>query len=110
MNGILVGEQTQRATREVIEYREAEAVIAKGKSEPSPYGRPCRRARASASTSASTAARRSSVASAIDALTSTLERVKQEREPQLVTLVGVPGIGKAASSGNSSVRSSAARH
>src|SRR5438067_2291623 len=34
VNGILVGETTYRATRHVIDYREAESVDAKGKSEP----------------------------------------------------------------------------
>src|SRR4051812_41701642 len=34
VNGILVGESTYRATSQMIEYREAEAVEAKGKSEP----------------------------------------------------------------------------
>src|ERR1700758_4250366 len=34
VNGILVGEGTYRATRHVIEYRDAEPVDAKGKSEP----------------------------------------------------------------------------
>src|SRR5205809_3795665 len=34
VNGILVGELTFAATHEVIEYREAEAIAAKGKSEP----------------------------------------------------------------------------
>src|SRR5204862_485971 len=34
VNGILVGEGTYRATRHVIDYREAEPVEAKGKSEP----------------------------------------------------------------------------
>ena len=34
VNGILVAEATHRATRSVIEYREAEPVIAKGKAEP----------------------------------------------------------------------------
>ena len=64
VNGILVGEQTQRATERVIDYRDAEPVVAKGKTEPSRSGRRCRRARASASTCASTAARSSSAASA----------------------------------------------
>ena len=36
VNGILVGEQTHRATREVIDYRDAQPVVAKGKSEPVP--------------------------------------------------------------------------
>ncbi len=34
VNGILVGEQTQRATSHVIDYSAAEPVVAKGKSEP----------------------------------------------------------------------------
>jgi class 3 adenylate cyclase len=34
VNGILVGEGTYRATRQVIEYREAAPIDAKGKSEP----------------------------------------------------------------------------
>ena len=36
VNGILVGETTYRATKDVIDYREAEAVEAKGKSAPVP--------------------------------------------------------------------------
>ena len=35
-NGILVGETTYRATKDVIDYREADSVDAKGKSEPVP--------------------------------------------------------------------------
>jgi class 3 adenylate cyclase/tetratricopeptide (TPR) repeat protein len=35
-NGIIVGEETYWATRSVIEYREAEPVVAKGKSKPVP--------------------------------------------------------------------------
>src|SRR4029078_2848313 len=34
VNGVLVGEKTYRATRHVIDYREADPVEAKGKSEP----------------------------------------------------------------------------
>ena len=34
VDGILVGEPTYRATRETVEYREAEPVQAKGKAEP----------------------------------------------------------------------------
>src|SRR5213595_1233784 len=36
VDGILVGEQTYRATERMIEYRETEPVVAKGKSEPIP--------------------------------------------------------------------------
>ena len=34
VNGILVGEETYRATRSVIDYEDAEPVVAKGKQEP----------------------------------------------------------------------------
>ena len=36
VNGVLVGETTYRATRDVVEYAEHEPVVAKGKSEPIP--------------------------------------------------------------------------
>src|SRR5881275_1521572 len=36
VNGVLVGETTYRATRDIVEYAEHEAVVAKGKSEPIP--------------------------------------------------------------------------
>ncbi len=95
VNGILVGEQTQRATREVIEYREADAVVAKGKSEPVPVWEVVQaRSRFGVDVRQHGGARLVGRERELDALTSTLERVKQEREPQLVTLVGVPGIGK----------------
>ena len=34
INGVLVGEETYRATRDTIDYSEAEPIAAKGKSEP----------------------------------------------------------------------------
>src|SRR5206468_7648874 len=36
VNGVLVGEATYLATRDAIDYREAEPVVAKGKSAPVP--------------------------------------------------------------------------
>ena len=58
-------------------------------------GGAARRARASASTSSQRAGARSSAATASSTCSSsTLARVREERSPQLVTLVGVPGIGK----------------
>src|SRR4051794_33559033 len=36
VNGVLVGETTYRATRDVIDYRECDAVVAKGKTDPIP--------------------------------------------------------------------------
>ena len=93
VNGILVGETTYRATKHVIEYREAEPVEAKGKSEPIPvwevvatrsrYGVDLAEARAPL------VGREGE----LDALRDALRRARSE-VLQLVTLVGVPGIGK----------------
>jgi class 3 adenylate cyclase/tetratricopeptide (TPR) repeat protein len=95
LNGILVGEQTYRMTRDVVGYRDAEPVEAKGKARPIPVWE--------------AVAHRSAVGvdvvqrgrtelmgreRELALLGETLARVRSERSPQLVTLVGVPGIGK----------------
>jgi class 3 adenylate cyclase/tetratricopeptide (TPR) repeat protein len=94
INGVLVGETTFRATRGVIDYREADAVEAKGKTDPVPVWEALA-ARSRVTTEAVSAAsplvgreRELSVLSEL------LVRVREESSPQLVTLVGVPGIGK----------------
>jgi class 3 adenylate cyclase/tetratricopeptide (TPR) repeat protein len=95
VNGILVGEQAQRATAHVIEYRRADPVAAKGKREPVPVWEAVEaRSRFGVDVRQHGGAPLVGRTRELDALTATLERVKQEREPQLVTLVGVPGIGK----------------
>jgi predicted ATPase/class 3 adenylate cyclase len=93
-NGILVDETTQRATKHAIQYREADPVTAKGKAEPvavweaveahSRFGVDVGQG------GAPLVGRRRE----LDLLADALERAKHERAPQLVTLVGVPGIGK----------------
>jgi class 3 adenylate cyclase/tetratricopeptide (TPR) repeat protein len=93
VNGILVGESTYRATRGAIEYRLAEPVVAKGKSEPIPVWEaiaPRSRVAVERMGGADLVGRDKELAILRDALA----RVKSEREPQLVTLVGIPGIGK----------------
>ncbi len=92
VNGILVGETTYRATKHVIEYREAEPVEAKGKSEPIPVWEAVELARATASTWPSASPARRPRARARRAP----RRARRARSEvlQLVTLVGVPGIGK----------------
>jgi class 3 adenylate cyclase/tetratricopeptide (TPR) repeat protein len=81
VNGILAGERTFRETRAVIEYRPVPPVAAKGKRDPVPAW-------------AAVAARaRLGVDVAHEAKTVLVGRGR-ERAPQLVTLVGVPGIGK----------------
>ena len=94
VNGVLVGETTHRATSHSIKYREAEAVEAKGKTEPirvweavearSRFGVDLAQARAPL------VGRERE----LDSLRHALERSRSQRKLQLVTLVGVPGIGK----------------
>ncbi len=93
VNGVLVGEQAYRATERAIEYREAEPVEAKGKAEPVRAWeavRPKARIGVDRVHGATLVGRTREVSLLEDALARTLG----ERSPQLVTLVGVPGIGK----------------
>jgi len=95
VDGILVGETTYRATERAIEYRGAEAIEAKGKSEPvtawevlearSSYGVDVTRR-----VDTSLVGRERELALLRDAL----DRARHQDESQLVTLVGEPGIGK----------------
>jgi class 3 adenylate cyclase/tetratricopeptide (TPR) repeat protein len=93
VDGILVGEQTYRATRDVIVYGEAEPVSAKGKAEPVPVWVAIE-PRSRVGGERGHAARLVGRSEELDVLTAALARVKRERSPQLVTVVGVPGIGK----------------
>jgi class 3 adenylate cyclase len=95
INGILVGETTHRATSHVISYRPAVPVIAKGKAEPVPAWEAVE-ARSRFGVDLSTTIRAPLVGRVHESrvLTEALERVQREHSPQLVTLVGVPGIGK----------------
>jgi class 3 adenylate cyclase/tetratricopeptide (TPR) repeat protein len=94
VNGVLVGETTYRATRDVVEYAEHEPVVGKGKSEPIPVWEAVQvRSRLGMDVERATlplVGRTRELSVIVDAF----ERAKSEREPQLVTLVGVPGIGK----------------
>ncbi len=94
VNGILVGEATYRATRQAIEYRDAEAVAAKGKTAPvRVWEAAAARSRVTSeavSTSSPLVGRERELA----VLSELLVRVREESSPQLVTVVGVPGIGK----------------
>jgi class 3 adenylate cyclase len=93
VNGILVGEETYRATRSVIRYESAEPVVAKGKQEPV---RVWRALAASAAPGERAAGRVPMLGreSELAVLERTWERVVAERRPQLVTLFGPAGIGK----------------
>jgi class 3 adenylate cyclase/tetratricopeptide (TPR) repeat protein len=94
-NGILVGETTQRATAQTIDYREADAVQAKGKEEPIAVWEVAQ-ARASFGVDLAPRALAPLVGREreLEQLTGALTRTREQRSPELVTLVGVPGIGK----------------
>ena len=94
-NGILAGETTYRATAETIEYREHTAVEAKGKKERVPVWEVVQ-ARARFGVDLTPAARTPLVGREreVDQLVGALERARQQRSPELVSLIGVPGIGK----------------
>jgi len=94
VNGILADETTYRATRDVIRYEKADPVIAKGKVAPVPtWEAKEARARLGADVvqaGAPLVGRRRE----LDLLEDALGRAREQGSPQLVTLVGVPGIGK----------------
>jgi class 3 adenylate cyclase/tetratricopeptide (TPR) repeat protein len=90
---ILVDDATFRATERAIVLEEARPVEAKGKSAPIPVWQALRahaRVAVERSGGAALVGRQQELA----LLRETLTRVVRERAPQLVTLVGVPGIGK----------------
>jgi class 3 adenylate cyclase len=91
--GLVVGDETFRATRHVIRYQELEPIEAKGKRDPveawlalEPIGAPAERP----ATTAPLVGR----ARELSLLDSIWERAAAERRPHLVTIVGPTGIGK----------------
>jgi class 3 adenylate cyclase/tetratricopeptide (TPR) repeat protein len=95
INGILVGESTYRATSHVIDYRPADPVIAKGKGEPVPVWEAIEaRSRFGSDFAGATRAPLIGRDRDLAVLTGLLGRVRAERTMQLVTVTGVPGIGK----------------
>jgi class 3 adenylate cyclase/tetratricopeptide (TPR) repeat protein len=95
VDGVLVGEVTYRATNRVIEYEESDPIQAKGKGEPvrawvarrvvSRFGSDVR-------LGASTPLVGRDAEMAL--VWSALVRARRESSPQLVSVVGVPGMGK----------------
>ena len=93
--GILVGDATYRATSRAIEYREAEPVEARGKAEPlSAWLALAPRSRFGVDVFQTGRALLVGRENELDLLAAALSRARTEDQPQLVTLVGVPGIGK----------------
>jgi class 3 adenylate cyclase len=93
VNGILVGDETYRATRSVIQYAEAEPVVAKGKQAPLTVWRVVG---APSLPGERTAARAPMLgrASELAVLDGIWQRVVSERTPALLTVFGPAGIGK----------------
>ena len=95
VNGILVDSTTYRATERAIVFEEAKPVVAKGKREPVPVYRAVEtRARYGVDIAADVETPLVGRERELDLLLDALARARNEREPQLISLVGVPGIGK----------------
>ena len=95
VNGVLVGESTRRATATAIDYIEKEPVSAKGKAQPVPvWEAVAARARFGLDPGQRGGATLVGRDDELKLLVDTLARARRERSPQLLTLVGVPGIGK----------------
>jgi class 3 adenylate cyclase/predicted ATPase len=95
VNGILAGERTFRATRAAIEYRPAGPVAAKGKRDPvQAWEVVAARTRLGVDVAHEAKTVLVGRDRELGVLRDVLARVRAERSPQLVTLVGVPGIGK----------------
>jgi class 3 adenylate cyclase/tetratricopeptide (TPR) repeat protein len=94
VNGVLVDDTTHRATLQRIDYQPAEPVEAKGKAEPVPSWVALEarsRLGVDAVQEGTTLVGRQRE---LDFVSDALARAREERATQLVTLVGVPGIGK----------------
>jgi class 3 adenylate cyclase/tetratricopeptide (TPR) repeat protein len=95
VNGILVDERTYRASERAIEYREQEAVTAKGKAAPVVvWEAVAPRSRLGVDVEQAPRTRLLGRERELGLLQEAFERAREAAEPQLVTLVGVPGIGK----------------
>jgi class 3 adenylate cyclase/tetratricopeptide (TPR) repeat protein len=95
VNGILVGETTYRATRRAIDYQDHDPVEGKGKSQPLLVWEAVQaRARFGVDVAREPTAPLVGRDRELDRLRDVLATALEERSPQLVTLVGVPGIGK----------------
>src|SRR5262245_51755495 len=95
VNGVIVDETTHRATRTSIEYGEAEPVDAKGKAASIAVWE-ARAARSRFGVDVAHEARSDLVGREreLGIVRDAFDRARHDRTPQLLTLVGVPGIGK----------------
>jgi class 3 adenylate cyclase/tetratricopeptide (TPR) repeat protein len=95
VNGILVDETTYRATRHVVDYGDTASIEAKGKSQPvSVWHATQVRSRPGVDVAHESRSELVGREQELGVLRDALGRVLSSRTSQLVTLVGVPGIGK----------------
>jgi class 3 adenylate cyclase/tetratricopeptide (TPR) repeat protein len=95
VGGLVVNEQTMRATRGAIDYEEQEPVSVKGKAEPVPLWRAVgARSRFGVDTDTLAAGAFVGRERELQLLQGTFERTLAEAEIQLVTITGEPGVGK----------------
>jgi class 3 adenylate cyclase len=92
--GVLVGEATYNATRNLVRYRQVEPVRAKGKRAPVGAWEAISVSQPEIGMRVPSATPLVGRRRELTLLVETLERVESERAPQLVTLLGAPGIGK----------------
>jgi class 3 adenylate cyclase len=92
-NGVLVGEETYRSTRSVIEYERAEPVLAKGKQDPVPVWRALSASVPPGERAEGRVPMLGRV-SELGVLQGIWDRVVAERRPNLLTVFGPAGIGK----------------
>jgi class 3 adenylate cyclase/tetratricopeptide (TPR) repeat protein len=95
VGGLVVNEQTFRATRNAIEYEELAPVAVKGKAEPLPIWRGLQaRSRFGVDAEAAPAMPFVGRDHEVRLLRDTFERTLRESTIQLVTVIGEPGVGK----------------
>jgi class 3 adenylate cyclase/predicted ATPase len=95
VNGVLVDEPTQRATQTQIEFRDVPAVEVKGKSAAIPvWEAVAARSRFGADVTQRVVAELVGRHREVAMLRDAFARATYDRTPQLITLIGVPGIGK----------------
>ena len=95
VNGILADETTYRATRGAVDYEQAEPVEAKGKAEPiRVWTAVAAHSRFGVDVAHEARSELVGRERELGVVSDAFERARHERTPQLLTLVGVPGIGK----------------
>jgi class 3 adenylate cyclase len=93
VDSILVGEETYRATRQVIDFELAEPIVAKGKQQPVPAWRVVGASGQPGERGAPTVPMIGREQE-LNTLVGVWRRVVGDRQPHLATVFGLPGVGK----------------